>query len=349
MSSPVHASAMSAAPVAPAVLPQHTTLPAMGAEFHGTWNYQSDAQRIKALDTLRAAGGTWVRQDMRWADVQSTPGSYSQSVLAQYDHVIALARSRGLKVLLVVHATPVWASASGSELSPPSNVNTFASFVRDMSLRYAGKVGAIELWNEENSADFFVPTVPGHGAAQYVAMERAAYTAVKTHGATSMMVMAGGTSYVDDAWWRQMYQLGIKGYTDAVAVHPYMSPSNLPPTAPDDGGIWTINHLGAITALMKSYGDASKPIWATEMGWSTHARYSGDNWNQGVSEATQARYADQTLTLLATRYPQVKALFWYNLRDRVGDSIQNDNYGLLRRDLTPKPIVNAMRTRYVAP
>jgi hypothetical protein len=46
---------------------------------------------------------------------------------------------------------------------------------------------------------------------------------------------------------------------------------------------------------MKSYGQGSRQIWATEWGWLVG----------GVSEATQAAYVEKALSMLATKYTYV--------------------------------------------
>ncbi|MDQ2853151.1 MAG: glycoside hydrolase family 5 protein [Actinomycetota bacterium] len=323
--------------------PPSTDKPAFGATFHGVWNYSTDAERNTALQRFKNSGGTWIRTDLMWSDIEPSRGTYDAAALARYDNAVNLASAKGLKVLAVISTTPAWAHQGSSDiLAPPSDPATYAAFAASMAQRFKGKVNAIELWNEPNSSDFFTPSSEGNRVRDYFAMEKAAYVAVKGADPT-MTVMAAGVSYVDDAWWSKLYQLGISRYTDAVAVHPYMSPSNLPPSAPDDGGIWRINHLPALIAVMTKYGDATKPIWLTEFGWSSHSSPSPENWNQGVTEAQQAQYLQGTLELLSAQYPQVTNVFWYNLRDRTDSTPQENNYGLLNTDLSPKP---AMATLY---
>ncbi|MDQ2849814.1 MAG: glycoside hydrolase family 5 protein [Actinomycetota bacterium] len=325
------------------------TKPAFGVTFHGIWNYANDTERTQALTQFKDSGGTWIRTDITWSDIEQSPGKYDPTELAAYDDVINIAVKNGLKVLAVIQSTPNWAHVGSTDTSaPPTSPATYAKFAADMSLRYSGKVQAIELWNEPNNSDFFTPSSEPKRASEFFSLEKAAYTSIKKSGAPGIQVMAGGPSYNDDAWWSKLYALGIKNYTDVVAVHPYMSPSNLPPETKEDGGIWTINHLPAVLKVMSAYGDGSKPIWFTEFGWSSHANNSMNtaNWLQGVTQAQQAQYLTNTLRLVSGSYPQVKNVFWYNLRNRTNDSIQNNNYGLLNANLTPKPALTALKSAY---
>src|SRR5205823_709497 len=67
------------------------------------------------------------------------------------------------------------------------------------------------------------------------------------------------------------------------------------------------------------------------------------NWDKGVTETSQADYLVRTYRFLATTFPYVTNAFWYTERDRHDGSVQNDNYGLLRYDLTEKPAYQAVK------
>ncbi len=209
-----------------------------------------------------------------------------------------------------------------------------------MSKRYAGKVQAIEVWNEPNHPFFFKPRTKGKGAEEHTSMVKDAYTKIKRdgpQGSQRVTVLAGGPSYVDTDWWRRLYELGIKNYTDVVAVNPCMAPADLPPWAADTDGKYRMRHTTALINLMTRYGDGEKPIWFTEFGWSNHSNTSQTApWNRGVTETRQADYLQQTFGLLKYKYPTVEQVFWYNLRETTSGSAQKDNYGLLNRDLTPQ-------------
>jgi hypothetical protein len=94
---------------------------------------------------------------------------------------------------------------------------------------------------------------------------------------------------------------------------------------------------------MRSFGDGDKPIWFTEFGWSSHRNDGGEeNWELGVSLRRQARYAVRAFRYVAGQFPYVPVMIWYNERNRTTGAPQLDNYGLLERDLTPKPVYRAL-------
>jgi polysaccharide biosynthesis protein PslG len=96
---------------------------------------------------------------------------------------------------------------------------------------------------------------------------------------------------------------------------------------------------------MKVNGDGDKPIWFTELGWSSHPN-TGDepNWDRGVTPQQQADYAIRAIQLVRSRYPYVTNMILYNERNRATGDVQLDNYGILHRDLSEKPVYTALRS-----
>jgi hypothetical protein len=137
----------------------------------------------------------------------------------------------------------------------------------------------------------------------------------------------------------------MQGSFDVMATHPYMGVADAPPETPDDGSIWTISHVAAVHDLMVRNGDGSKPIWFTEFGWSSHDNWAGiENWNRGVTPDQQADYFVRTIKYVATNYPYVTNLFWYEERNNTSGNIQLDNYGLMTHDLVAKPAYDSIKS-----
>jgi hypothetical protein len=96
---------------------------------------------------------------------------------------------------------------------------------------------------------------------------------------------------------------------------------------------------------MVDNGDGDKPIWFTEFGWSNHANHSDlGNWEQGVTSDQQADYFVRAVKYVRNNFPYVKKMFWYNERNQEAGKIQLDNYGLLKRDLSPKPVYTRIKS-----
>jgi cell division septation protein DedD len=314
--------------------------PAVGVQFHATWSSYTDAQRTAVLDKLQAAGVKWVRVDAGWASIEPAgPGQVNQWYVDLLDRVVDQARARGINVLLTLWLTPGWANGGAGTIAPPGNVADYARVAGWAAAHFKGRVGAWEIWNEPNMSGFWSGSV-----AQYVSLLKVAYPAIKAADPSAQVVL-GGPSENDTTWLAAAYAAGMQGSFDVMATHPYMGVADAPPETPDDGTIYTLSHVSAVRSLMVQNGDASKPIWFTELGWSTHDNWSGvPNWDRGVTLSQQADYVVRTLKYVQSNYPYVTNVFWYEERNDTSGNVQLDNYGLLYNDLTPKPAFTALQS-----
>ncbi len=315
------------------------TTPAVGVQFHGMWSDYTDAQRIEVLDKMAAAGVTWVRLDLGWSSFQEVSrDAYSSWYIRRADFIVDAARARGIKVLGTLWQTPAWANGGRGMIVPPTDANDYARFAGWAAGHFRGRVSAWEVWNEPNHSSYFAGTV-----SQYVGLLRAAYPALKA-GDPAAPVVFGGPDANDTTYLAAAYAAGAAGSFDVMATHPYMSVADAPPELPDDGTKYRLSHVAAVKRLMDVNGDGHKPIWFTEFGWSSHANTGGEaNWQRGVTLAQQADYLVRTIRYVRDNFPYVTNIFWFKDRNGATGTTQIDNYGLLNRDLSPKPVYEALR------
>jgi hypothetical protein len=316
-------------------------VPAVSVNYHAMWSDYTDQERNAVLDRMVAAHVEWVRIDFGWRALEEhCRGCIGQWYVDRADRAVDAARARGLKVLMMFWMTPDWANGGRGPYVPPSDPREYAKRARWMAEHFRGRVDAWEVWNEPNEDYFWDGT-----ASQYAAMLKAAYPAFKA-GDPGATVVLGGPDYNDTGWLQSLYGAGVRGSFDVMATHPYQGQHDDPPETPDTDGdnIWLLTHVEAVHELMGRWGDGAKPIWFTEFGWSAHPN-QGDEapWEVGVTRQQQADYLIRTLRLVAERYPYVTNVFWYNERNRDSDNVQVNNYGLLRRDLSPKPAYRALK------
>jgi hypothetical protein len=303
--------------------------------------FASPAQIDAALDEMQAMGVNTVRIGIPWAGINPVPGYYNWS---QADYMINAADARGMGVLAVITTTPGWAndpSAPGVYGHPasPADFGTFAGLAAQ---RYAGKVGAYEIWNEPNAAPYYGPQPDPAG---YTELLKAAYPAIKAADPNATVVggVVGSTvtyrnftlnpvTFVDE-----MYQNGAQGYFDALSFHPYQytmpfSTGGYHPDSP-------INQLADIRDLMVANGDADKLIWASEYGQPTAVS----------SEAEQAAYLQDMLTTWRT-LDYTGPAFVYTLQDtETGSTDPEATFGLIRSDGTWKPAAYIVRDLATSP
>ena len=295
------------------------------------------------IDAIRSSRPAWVRVFVGWNAIEPAQGSFNTAEIRSYQHFLAELPA-GTRVDVDVEGTPSWAAGGSTDSrTPPTDNASFGGFLNHLVNALGTRVDAWEIWNEEDSAAWWTGT-----PAQYAGLLRTAYTSIKSadSGAT---VLLGGLTGNDVSYLNELYAVGARGSFDAVAVH---TDTACNVTSPDvfefDRRSQTINQhffLGftAIRAAMVSAGDGAKPIYMSELGWSsTTAECETGAWAgqklAGVDQQTQATYLQQAYHCLAQpRYAYVKAAMWFELSDNGNSTTPLDNFGLLNSGYAPKP------------
>lgn len=329
------------------------SMPAIGTVPDLTWGI-SRSDMTRTVDLMVAAGVRWVRLNVSWSGVERDgKGVINEGWLAELDAAVSIARNAGLEVLMpIADGVPYWASAdptkSGGQwdvMWRPVDMDDYGDFVEFVVRRYRPMgVRHFEIWNEPNHR-WFWPS--GVDAGEYVEMLRAGHAAVKRASADALVVL-GGLTKSDYRYLEALYAAGAQPYFDIAAIHPYVGAVD-PRWCWQDGGRNAIDAFCAIDevyGVMAANGDASKPLWLTEFGWTS---YNGE-W--GVSEAQQAEYLAAALEYVSAR-PYVTHAFWYSFRNVswYGDDPNewHAQTGLLRTDFSPKPAYEALRSLGAGP
>lgn len=265
---------------------------------------------------LGQAGIGWVRCGAgatalgNWPDTERERGVFTWS---GSDGELKTIEEQGLHALPILGYTPGWASSApdGKNSAPPKDLHTYSDFIKAFVARYKGRISCVEIWNEPDIG-FFSGTTD-----QYAEMLKAGYCAAKLAD-PSCKVLFGGTAGVNLNFTEDVYSFGGGDFFDIMAVHPYQ-------WGDEFNDEWFRASLQGLRALMNRHGDFHKPIWLTEIGWST-----GD---PGITEDVQARLLVQAMvTALSLKPIGVEKAFWFCVKDWGGPG-----YGLLRDDGTHKP------------
>jgi len=254
---------------------------------------------------LKELGVRWVRFDFDWSKIQ--PNSATSYNWAGYDKVADALRANGINGLGIIDYTPAWArrdDCSSSDKCEPKNLTDFANFAGSVAARYGPKgMHTWEIWNEPNSAEFWLPTP---NTADYTQMLKQSYLAIK-HADIESTVLTGGTSsagtgnnnFAASDFLAGIYTNGGRGYFDAVADHPYSRP--FLPAFNWYRNAWQqmANTQPSIRSVMIANGDTNKKIWITEYGAATNGPgvaasnglYFDEQNADHVTEALQARMA----------------------------------------------------------
>jgi glycerophosphoryl diester phosphodiesterase len=144
------------------------------------WFARNDPEGQGRLANLAAlAGVNWVRDRLRWGELQPTPGALIAD-RTTYDTAAEIQHREGLKVLQVFHDTPPWGReeprASGRFAPDLRHVYRLGAALAD---RFHGRVQAWEPWNEANVATF-----GGHTVDRMCSWQKAAWLGFKSRDPT---------------------------------------------------------------------------------------------------------------------------------------------------------------------
>jgi polysaccharide biosynthesis protein PslG len=302
---------------------------------------KTNGQRVAILDRLQAAGVRWARLDVDWVWLEKDrKGDRQRWYLRMLDFCVRQAQAHHTKVLATLLGTPRWANGGRDMSVPPIDARDYGQIASWLAHRYRGRIAAWQIWNEPNpSQHFFTGTVE-----QYVALLRSAYPAIKRSDHHARVVL-GGTSGNDDRWLEQVYDAGGGRFFDVVATHPYQGVGDSPPETADDGNVWWLSHTPAVRAVMLAHGDARKPIWFTELGWSAHDNTpSTKPWDRGVTPEQQASYATRAFAFITANYPYVKLAFWFKDWAVPGSTdAAIEGMAVLNPDMSPRPVYEAIK------
>ena len=208
------------------------------------------------LALMSQAGITSVRCDIDWSVKKNpdTPWNFSR-----FDQVLEAAAARNIEVLPILNTPPKWATPVSEHLED------FRAYVEEVLDHVDGKCSAIEVWNEEN--------LPGNfpDPAVYLKVLKIAHETIKARNPQIKVAFGGVTEFGLD-YLEAIYRMDGARYFDIYCCHPYTLP--YPPEGRLDTG------LRKLKALMAKYGDASKPIWITEIGYPTHRNGVGTTETQ---------------------------------------------------------------------
>jgi hypothetical protein len=133
-------------------------------------NNPTDQERFANLAAL--AGVNWVRDRMRWREIEPEPGRFAPQTT--YDSAADIQHAAGLQVLQVFHDTPPWAAEGRSRGEFATDLRHVFRFGRAMATRFQGRIQAWEPWNEAN-----VSTFGSHTVDQMCSWQKAAWLGFK--------------------------------------------------------------------------------------------------------------------------------------------------------------------------
>lgn len=282
------------------------------------WFAPNDVAKQKKLANLAAlAGVSWVRDRLRWGEIEPQPGKLTPPPTT-YDTSADVHREVGLQVLQVFHDTPRWAREvddGGGRFAP--DLRHVYELGRQLALRFAGRVAAWEPWNEANVATFGAHTVD-----QMCSWQKAAWLGFK---AGDPEVIVG---------WNATAAVPTPAHTEGVLANetwPYFDTYN----------IHTYDWPHAYAELWKPAlaAAAGRPLWITEADRGTPHLKNPPWYDQDPRlERLKAEWIAQAYA--SSLFAGAQRHFHFILGNyQEPNGVQ---FGLLRLDLTPRPAYVAL-------
>lgn len=199
------------------------------------------------LEMFGKIGITHVRADLLWHLLEPSPGDWNFS---NADRLMEWLSARKVTLLPILAYDTPWAKPVVKHL------NAWKEYVRKVVSRYGDRIPAWEIWNEQNSPDFWkAPADP----LAYTELLKASWETIKSVN-PELKVLYGGVSGVPFDFIEKTLAAGAGKYFDVMNVHPYHW---------EGGPEQMIPELRRLRELMKLYRIDHKPIWITEVGWAT--------------------------------------------------------------------------------
>jgi polysaccharide biosynthesis protein PslG len=335
-----------------------------GAPVVSGWGYGFNVQlthfnqdaKSQTIGLVKQAGFNWIKHQVEWDSIEVAPGQFDFSDL---DTTVNTANTNGVNVMLSVQHAPGFYRTPTSGLTP-GDPNTFRTLMQAMAGRYAGKVQAYELWNEQNLAREM-----GAGnvdPSAYLPLLQAGYQGVKAGDPNALALLGApsptgadipGQSIDDLSYLQQLYALNggqVKQFYDALSAHPsgFSNPPDCTPATPqcslsggfnNDPSFFAFYRVGQYRDLMNQQGEGNKKIWFTEFGYcSNPSPPPGYEYCTAIDGTTQANFLVQAFQM-ARGLDYVAGMMQWNLNMQlaVGQTDEKWGFGILRSDWSGRP------------
>lgn len=302
---------------------------------------------VTIMPLIRQAGFGWIRDEIVWADIEKEKGKYViPENLAKW---VDLAAKADIKIIAVLN----FENKIYPDRYDPAAYAAAAAFI---AREFKGKIQVIEILNEPHNfgfSKFYGGTWNGVESdgkvspwlSKYVKLLNGAAAAIKKANPEMKVIGLGSVAPANF----RMLELGISRDVDGIVDHPYSFstvPELIPYTSQEPvvkrDGIVTADKSGTFASQIRLYREESvkrrgpAQIYLTEFGFTTYREGTEKSMYLGVTEEAQGKY-------IMRRFAECLGLniattIQYDFKnDGVDPEIAEQNFGLVRADLTPKP------------
>ena len=249
----------------------------------------------------------------RFSDEGGVPTDWSE-----IDRLVTAAAQRRLVLLPVVLIAPMWDSRHPGQFNaPPKDPQPYANFTAALARRY-GPNGAFwsahkelvaqpirdwQIWNEPSLTVFWSDQP---FAADYVQLLRLSRQAIRAVDPRARIVLAG----LPNKSWQALaaiYKAGGRGLFDVAAFHPFTAKVE---------GVKTI--LERDRQVMARNRDKRKPLWVTELSWTSAKGKTTVSFGNEATQDGQAQKLTSAYKMLAQLRGKlhIGRVYWYTWLSR---------------------------------
>ena len=285
------------------------------------------------LQQMHAAGISSLRDELGWSGVERQRGQYRIS--AEDTATFRRAAELGVQPMLILdYANPLY--DDGDRPRSAEALDGYARYAEFLVKHFGATVRLYEVWNEYDISIGMPPQHRQGGSPQdYVNMLKVVYPRLKT--LDPQITVIGGAPTpggVRNGWLEQVVKLGLLQHCDLLSIHSYNYSARGDQRTPEAWHTW----MSEVQQMLRKYNQGQDvPLLVTEMGWPTHVGKP-----HGTVPELSASYLGR-LYLLGRTLPYLRGIWWYDYQDDGWNSEYNeDNFGIVRPDLTPKPAYYVM-------
>lgn len=282
------------------------------------------AREPEVIELIDSTGVDWVRAEFHWSLIEPVPGAGYR--WGPYDAMVRAYGARGIRVQAILTYIPPALEGDRAAID-----EGFQRFAAAAVARYAPMgVHHWEVFNE--------PNLPGYGwlSRDYAARENLdlyalllarANRAVRENDPQGVVLIGGLASDQHrglpiEETMRILYGHGVRNCFDVMAYHPYGYQNQFPAAR------------ARVDAVLAAGGDAGKPVWFNEYGWTDQA---------SMDLARNATAETNPMLAALSQRDSAEALFWFSAVDYSGRR-RAPTFGLADYDGELRPSFRTFRS-----
>lgn len=277
------------------------------------------SERVYAL--LHEAGIQSVREDAHWAYVERRANQLN--IPRHWFTYLEQLERNGLQSMLILGYGNLH-HGNGEKPRDDATRAAYARYAEHIAGTLRGRVAYYELWNEW---DMEHPADPAF-SRDYVRLVAAAAPRIRQQDPQATLLAGAVTSAgIESGFADRLIEQGVLDWVDGLSLHPYVHCRGRGRNTPEAWIAW----MREVDERLTRLAGRPVPLYLTEMAWPAH---DGDC---GIDQDLQAAYLARSF-LLARTLPNIKGMWWYDLRNDGTDPHEREhNFGLLDHAFREKP------------